>query len=101
MKNNLGSTYLLPLRSSEVLLRLIFSCIRWKIVTAGFEAATIGGFADWFAVSALFHEIPTLCPQAYKHYSKKQRKLTEGIVDLSNNGFRKRYCRKTRRSRLS
>jgi uncharacterized membrane-anchored protein YjiN (DUF445 family) len=24
----------------------------------GFEAATIGGFADWFAVSALFHEIP-------------------------------------------
>jgi uncharacterized membrane-anchored protein YjiN (DUF445 family) len=23
----------------------------------GFEAATIGGFADWFAVSALFHEI--------------------------------------------
>jgi uncharacterized membrane-anchored protein YjiN (DUF445 family) len=24
---------------------------------SGFEAATIGGFADWFAVSALFHEI--------------------------------------------
>jgi uncharacterized membrane-anchored protein YjiN (DUF445 family) len=31
----------------------------WKIVTAGFEAATIGGFADWF-VSALFHEIHPL-----------------------------------------
>jgi uncharacterized membrane-anchored protein YjiN (DUF445 family) len=74
MKITLDQLYLLPLRSSEVLLRLIFSCIRWKIVTAGFEAATIGGFADWFAVSALFHEIPTLCPQAYKHYSQKTEK---------------------------
>jgi uncharacterized membrane-anchored protein YjiN (DUF445 family) len=42
-------------------------------VTAGFEAATIGGFADWFAVSALFHEIPipfgiqTLSPKIEKN----------------------------------
>jgi hypothetical protein len=43
------------------------------IVTAGFEAATIGGFADWFAVSALFHEIQFLCPQAYKHYSQNRK----------------------------
>jgi uncharacterized membrane-anchored protein YjiN (DUF445 family) len=26
-----------------------------------------------------------LCPQAYKHYRQKQRKLTEGIVDLVTN----------------
>jgi uncharacterized membrane-anchored protein YjiN (DUF445 family) len=55
------------LRSSvfEVLLRLdILTHPGWKIVTAGFEAATIGGFADWFAVSALFHEIP---PFVRKH----------------------------------
>ena len=27
----------------------------WHILLSGFEAATIGGFADWFAVSALFY----------------------------------------------
>jgi uncharacterized membrane-anchored protein YjiN (DUF445 family) len=51
----------------------------------GFWSNTIGGFADWFAVSALFHEIQFLCPQAYKHYSQKWEKLTEGIVDLVTN----------------
>ena len=29
----------------------------WHIVLAGFEAATVGGIADWFAVTALFREI--------------------------------------------
>jgi uncharacterized membrane-anchored protein YjiN (DUF445 family) len=50
----------------------------------GFEAATIGGFADWFAVSALFHEIPFV----RKHtniIAKNREKLTEGIVDLVTN----------------
>jgi uncharacterized membrane-anchored protein YjiN (DUF445 family) len=48
----------------------------------GFEAATIGGFADWFAVLCFmkFH----LCPQAYKHYSQKQRK-----TDRRNSRFNK------------
>jgi hypothetical protein len=36
----------------------------------GFEAATIGGFADW--VSALFMKFNSLC-KAYKHYSQKQK----------------------------
>jgi uncharacterized membrane-anchored protein YjiN (DUF445 family) len=51
--------------------------------TAGFEAATIGGFADWF-VSALFHEI---LPFVRKHTNiiKNREKLTEGIVDLVTN----------------
>jgi uncharacterized membrane-anchored protein YjiN (DUF445 family) len=53
-------------------------------VTAGFEAATIGGFADWFAVSALFHEIPI--PLWHTNIIAKNReKLTEGIIDLVTN----------------
>lgn len=91
MKNNLGSISLLiafgGLVFFEVLLRLhILNHQAWKIVTAGFEAATIGGFADWFAVSALFHEIPI--PFVRKHtniIAKNREKLTEGIVDLVTN----------------
>jgi uncharacterized membrane-anchored protein YjiN (DUF445 family) len=45
----------------------------WKIVTAGFEAATIGGFADWFAVSALFHEIPPLSASIQTLYKKTEK----------------------------
>ena len=30
----------------------------WTILSSGFEAGTVGGLADWFAVSALFREIP-------------------------------------------
>ena len=30
----------------------------WKVLLQAFEAATIGGLADWFAVSALFREFP-------------------------------------------
>lgn len=91
MKNNLGSISLLVafggLVFFEVLLRMdILTHQGWKIVTAGFEAATIGGFADWFAVSALFHEIPI--PFVRKHtniIAKNREKLTEGIVDLVTN----------------
>ena len=91
MKNNLGSISLLVafggLVFFEALLRLdMLTHQGWKIVTAGFEAATIGGFADWFAVSALFHEIPI--PFVRKHtniIAKNREKLTEGIVDLVTN----------------
>jgi uncharacterized membrane-anchored protein YjiN (DUF445 family) len=91
MKNNLGSISLLVafggLVFFEALLRLdLLSHLGWKIVASGFEAATIGGFADWFAVSALFHEIPI--PFVRKHtniIAKNREKLTEGIVDLVTN----------------
>lgn len=91
MKNNLGSISLLVAFSGlvlfEALLRLdLLTHQGWKIVLAGFEAATIGGFADWFAVSALFHEIPI--PFIRKHtniIAKNREKLTEGIVDLVTN----------------
>lgn len=55
----------------------------WRILTTGFEAGTIGGLADWFAVSALFYEIPI--PYVRKHTNiivKNREKLTEGIVEL-------------------
>ncbi len=58
----------------------------WHILLSGFEAATIGGFADWFAVSALFHEIPI--PVVRKHTNiivRNRKKLTEGVVDLVTN----------------
>ena len=58
----------------------------WYILLSGFEAATIGGFADWFAVSALFYEIPI--PIIKKHTNiivRSRAKLSEGIVDLVTN----------------
>ncbi len=58
----------------------------WHIVLAGFEAGTIGGFADWFAVKALFREIPI--PFVRKHTNiivKNREKISEGIVDLVTN----------------
>ncbi|WP_194774776.1 DUF445 domain-containing protein [Pararhodonellum marinum] len=55
----------------------------WRILATGFEAATIGGIADWFAVTALYREIPI--PIIRRHTNiivKNREKLTEGIVDL-------------------
>ncbi|MBN2571084.1 MAG: DUF445 domain-containing protein [Ignavibacteriales bacterium] len=55
----------------------------WNIIAAGFEAGTVGGLADWFAVSALFREIPI--PIIRKHTNiivKNRKQLTEGIVNL-------------------
>ncbi|MCG9794023.1 DUF445 domain-containing protein [Flavobacterium algicola] len=91
MKNNLGTLSLIIAFSGLVLFELltrlqVLSNPGWKIVIAGFEAATIGGFADWFAVSALFREIPI--PFVKKHtniIAKNRDKLTEGIVDLVTN----------------
>ena len=91
MKNNLGSISLLIAFSGlvvfEVLLHFhLITNLGWVIVKAGFEAATIGGVADWFAVRALFHEIPI--PFIRKHTNiivKNREKLTEGIVDLVTN----------------
>ncbi|QDO92456.1 DUF445 domain-containing protein [Formosa sediminum] len=57
-----------------------------EVVLAGFEAAVVGGVADWFAVRALFQEIPI--PIVKKHTNiivKSREKLSAGIVDLVNN----------------
>ncbi len=58
----------------------------WRIVATAFEAATIGALADWFAVSALFYEIPI--PFVRRHTNiivKNREKLTDGIVDMVTN----------------
>jgi len=55
----------------------------WRIIATGFEAGTIGALADWFAVSALFYEIPI--PLVRRHTNiivKNRQKLTEGIVEM-------------------
>ncbi|REG79591.1 DUF445 domain-containing protein [Algoriphagus antarcticus] len=91
MKNRIGTislaVALVGLVFFEVMLRVGFlSHHSWKVVLAGFEAAAIGGFADWFAVSALFREIPI--PYFKRHtniIAKNRGKLTEGIVDLVTN----------------
>jgi uncharacterized membrane-anchored protein YjiN (DUF445 family) len=91
MKNKIGSLSLLIAFLGLIILELllhykIVTHITWKVITAGFEAATIGGFADWFAVRALFYEIPI--PFIRKHtniIAKTRDKLTEGIVDLVTN----------------
>ncbi|WP_233900606.1 DUF445 domain-containing protein [Tenacibaculum piscium] len=58
----------------------------WHILLAGFEAAVVGGCADWFAVRALFAEIPI--PFIKKHTNiivKSRAKISNGIVDLVSN----------------
>ena len=58
----------------------------WTILSAGFEAGTVGGLADWFAVSALFREIPIPIIRRHTNIIVKNRlQLTEGVVDLVTN----------------
>lgn len=91
MKNNIGALSLIISFSGLILIEILlhFNYLRhpgWLIVLAGFEAATIGGVADWFAVRALFHEIPIPFIKNHTNIIVKNRgKLTEGIVDLVTN----------------
>src|SRR2546426_6472662 len=60
-----------------------FASATWlRIVAAGFEAATVGGFADWFAVTALFRH-PLGLPIPHTAIIPTRRaKLVEGIVTM-------------------
>jgi uncharacterized membrane-anchored protein YjiN (DUF445 family) len=58
----------------------------WKIISNAFEAGTVGGLADWFAVSALFREIPI--PFVRKHtniIAKNRHRITDSIADMVQN----------------
>jgi uncharacterized membrane-anchored protein YjiN (DUF445 family) len=59
----------------------------WLVVRAGFEAAVIGGIADWFAVSALFRPVPRgrLALPHTDIIVRNRHKLTDGVVDLVEN----------------
>jgi uncharacterized membrane-anchored protein YjiN (DUF445 family) len=58
----------------------------WRIISNAFEAGTVGGLADWFAVSALFREIPI--PFVRKHTNiivKNRHRITDSIADMVQN----------------
>ena len=58
----------------------------WKVLLQAFEAATVGGLADWFAVSALFREIPL--PVIRRHTNiiiRNRRRIVTGIADMVQN----------------
>jgi uncharacterized membrane-anchored protein YjiN (DUF445 family) len=58
----------------------------WKVLLQSFEAATVGGLADWFAVSALFREVPV--PLIRRHTNiiiKNRQRIVDGITDMVQN----------------
>ncbi len=58
----------------------------WRILANAFEAGTVGGLADWFAVSALFREIPI--PFVRKHTNiivKNRDRITHSIAEMVQN----------------
>ena len=91
MKLTKGNTSLLiVLTGFLVLLVLLQQKVvvgwEWELLLAGFEAATVGALADWFAVSALFYKIPI--PVISKHTNiivQKRDKISNSIVDLVTN----------------
>jgi uncharacterized membrane-anchored protein YjiN (DUF445 family) len=91
MKNKIGQVSLLSTLGGLTLTQIGIHAgwlqgYPWTILAAGFEAGTVGGLADWFAVSALFREIPI--PIIRRHTNiivKNRHQLTEGVVDLVTN----------------
>ncbi len=58
----------------------------WSIIANAFEAGTVGGLADWFAVSALFREIPI--PGVRRHTNiivKNRDRITQSIAEMVQN----------------
>lgn len=51
------------------------------LIHAGFGAAMVGGMADWFAVTALFH--PVLCFPHTDIIRSERKELTQAIVDFA------------------
>ncbi|MBS9525294.1 DUF445 domain-containing protein [Litoribacter alkaliphilus] len=88
MKSKIGLYSLIAAISGfvvfEVLIHVgLLEGVGWRVLATGFEAATVGALADWFAVSALFYEIPI--PYVRRHTNiivKNRDKLTEGIVEM-------------------
>jgi len=58
----------------------------WRVLAMGFEAGTIGGMADWFAVSALFRRVPI--PLLVRHSDiivKNRARIVESLKDFVQN----------------
>lgn len=91
IKRYLGTVSLLAVAGSfiglEAILRFGVPSAPWiRILASGFEAGTVGALADWFAVTALFKEVPI--PFLRRHTNillNKREALTEQIVDVVQN----------------
>jgi uncharacterized membrane-anchored protein YjiN (DUF445 family) len=58
----------------------------WRVAADAFEAATVGGAADWFAVTALFREVPI--PILRRHTNivvKNRHRISGGVADMVQN----------------
>ncbi len=58
----------------------------WVITASAFEAGTVGGVADWFAVTALFREVRI--PLIRRHTNiivKNRTRIVDGIADMVQN----------------
>jgi uncharacterized membrane-anchored protein YjiN (DUF445 family) len=72
-----------------------------RIVTAGFEAAVVGGLADWFAVTALFRH-PLGLPIPHTAIIPTRRaKIIEGIVTMVEEDWLSPEAIGTRLARLA
>ena len=88
-KKYMKITYMAPLSLVAAMIGFILTCKAQseglKFTRAFFEAAMVGGLADWFAVVALFRH-PMNLPIPHTSILKKNRKkITERIVDMLQN----------------
>ncbi len=91
IKRHLGNLSLLLVAGLFVGLEAAMRTGTWtapwvRVAASGFEAGLVGGLADWFAVTALFREVPI--PFLRRHTNillRKREALTEQIVDVVQN----------------
>jgi uncharacterized membrane-anchored protein YjiN (DUF445 family) len=90
-KRRLGVISLFTTASGFVLVEMLIfkGYVRgpaWSMLAAAFEAGTIGAMADWFAVTALFREVPI--PVLRRHtniIAKNRSRIVDGITDMVQN----------------
>lgn len=87
-RNHVGTVSLMAAVSGAVACRIglitgPFVDATWlHVLAAGFEAGTVGGLADWFAVTALFrHPLGVPIPHT-AIIPARRAKITEGIVSM-------------------
>src|SRR5579863_6129873 len=58
----------------------------WQVLGRAFEASTVGGVADWFAVTALFREVPLPIVRRHTNIIAKNRaRIVAAIADMVQN----------------
>lgn len=94
VKNTIGRTSLIAAISGSIILEIclhlgVLEHTFFRILAAGFEAGTVGGLADWFAVRAIFRPIPRINFRgrlwSIPHTNiivRNRNKLVKGAVDL-------------------